>query len=431
MERFARFFCDPVKVIKLIAVLALSIFLVLYVYFQVIGGFDDEIITETSMLVSLNDTIECDACIFRDETVIQKNGDGVVVTLVSEGERVSKGQAVANIYSNERDAVLQDDLNRVERRIEILEDSSVDKKFVISDLQKIYDDISDSIFSISKNSVSGDLSSAISNSEELLIGLNKRDMIVETEFDYTDEYDDLLVEKERLEERISEVAVPVIAENSSGYFYGDVDGYEHSFDISKVDLVSIENFDSFLSAKPDDSLIESSGGKIVNDIIWYVICSFDSEDKSMIKEGRYYSLSFPENGNFEIKMELQKIISDTSSANSLAVFRVNVLPGEFNYKRFQEAEIVIKRLEGITIPKKSLRTVNGVEGVFILVGDVVRFRTVERIDEIDDHYIVSLDTNSAVEIGNDDEEEKIIKPLSLYDNVIVSGKDLFDGKIIA
>ena len=131
-------------------------------------------------------------------------------------------------------------------------------------------------------------------------------------------------------------------------------------------------------------------------------------------------------------MQLTKIISDTSSLNSLAVFRVNVLPGDFNYKRFQDAEIVIKQLEGITIPKKALRTVNGVEGVYILVGDVVRFRAVERIDEMDDHYIVSLETNSVIEIGDEDnEEERIIKPLSLYDNVIVSGKDLFDGKIIA
>ena len=119
----------------------------------------------------------------------------------------------------------------------------------------------------------------------------------------------------------------------------------------------------------------------------------------------------------------------TDSSSALAVFRVNVLPTDFNYKRFQRAEIVVEGIEGISVPKKALRVVNDVEGVYILVGDVVRFRSVERIAEKDGYYIVKLKSNAAV-FEDDKGEEIEIKPLSLYDNVIVSGKELFDGKII-
>ena len=95
----------------------------------------------------------------------------------------------------------------------------------------------------------------------------------------------------------------------------------------------------------------------------------------------------------------------------------------------KKAEIVIEGIEGISVPKKALRVLNGVEGVYILVGDVVRFRSVERIAEKGEYYIVKLKSNAAV-FEDEKGEEVEIKPLSLYDNIIVSGKELFDGKII-
>ena len=133
MDRFAKFFCDPVKVIKTIIVYALCIGVVVYVYLQVMGGFDSDIVTETAMHVTMNDSVPADVCIFRNETVSHVPSDGNIVTLVSEGDRVSKGQLIANIYSDEADSVLQDDINRINRQIEIIEESSVNKNFLISE----------------------------------------------------------------------------------------------------------------------------------------------------------------------------------------------------------------------------------------------------------------------------------------------------------
>ena len=427
MNRFRRFLCDPAKVLKSLAAFAVCIGVVVYVYLQVMGGFDSDIVTETAMHVTMNDTIAAESCIFRNETVMQNEKNGAVVTLVSEGERVSKGQLIANIYSDENDARLQDDINRISRRLEILRNSSVDKQFVISDLRKLDDDIDMAFAGIFEDSSKGNLSSAISSSSELLVMLNKRDLIVESGFDYTSELGRLEAEKAELESRIGTVATPVFAEKA-GYFFGDVDGYENIFDISLVKDITLLDFEEMTSSKPDEAL--SSGSvKIVSDFVWNIVCSIDANKARTLTEGWDYVLSFPENGDYEMQMTLSKVVSETNSATALAVFRVNVLPKDFNYKRFQNAEIIIKGFEGISVPKKALRIVNGIEGVYLLVGDVVRFRSIERIAEKDGYYIVKLKSNAAVfEEDNGDTVE--IKPLSLYDNVIVSGKQLFDGKII-
>lgn len=436
MDRFAKFLCDPAKTIKTLAAFAVCVGVVVYVYLQVMGGFDSDISTETALLVSMNETVSADACIFRDETVLGAVENGAVVTLVSEGERVSKGQKIANVYNDVDDTLLQDEINRINRRLQILENSSVDKQFVISDLRQLDDSIDGVFADIYEDSSRGELSSAISSASELLVLLNKRDLIVESDFDFTSELKKLGDEKAELEGRISSVATPVFA-TEAGYFFGDVDGYEDVFDVSLVEKITLDEFERLKRTDADERLLDGGNVKIVNDFIWHIVCSVDAEQARTLTVGGMYTLSFPENGDYEMSAALSKIVSETNSSVALAVFRVNVLPRDFNYKRFQSAEIIIKGLEGISVPQKALRVLDldieggteRVEGVYILVGDVVRFRSIERIAKKSGYYVAKLKSEGYSYLSPEG-EEIFIKPLSLYDNIIVSGKDLFDGKII-
>lgn len=428
MDRFAKFFCDPVKVVKSIASAALCVGVLVYVYLQVMGGVDSDIVTETAMHVTLNDSVSAEACIFRDETVSLVPEGGNIVTLVSEGDRVSKGQLIANIYPDVEDAVLQDDINRINRQIEIIEDSSVDSSFIISDLHELDNDIDALFDEVYYSAANGEIAEVISDSSDLLVKLNKRDLIVESDFDYSQKLEALVAEKQRLEGQIHSLSTPVLS-TSAGYFFGDVDGYENVFDISDIDSMSLSDFEQLLEKEADETLADSGSVKIVNDFIWYLACFVDSEKAATLVQGRKYTLVFPESADEEMGMTLYRVVSEINSSTAVVVFRVNVLPPDFSYKRFQPAEIVLTSLEGISVPKKALRVVDGVEGVYILVGDVVRFRAVERIAEKDGYYVAKLKTNKELfeESVNDD---VLVKSLSLYDNIIVSGKDLFDGKIV-
>lgn len=430
MDRFARFFCDPIKVLKFLCALCFGILIIAYVYHQSLGVIDDEIETEMSYLITLNQDISGEAVIFRDETVIEKPADGTVVTLVSEGERVSKGQMIANIYNDKEDASLQDEFNRIQRRLNILEGSAVNKEYMISDITKLDGEIGEIFKDIHDDSSNGDLSSVVDASSELLIKLNKRDLIVESDFDVSKELEKLYAEKAELQSRINSISSPVYA-TSSGTFYGEIDGYEEIFDVSDVRNITLDSFDEISGSKRDENLVESGLVKIVDDFIWYIVCSVDAEETAQLRSGRNYTVSFPENADFEITMNLDKIVKETGSSKALAVFRINVFPDGFDYKRYQKANIILNDVEGLSVPKKALRIVNGIEGVFILEGDVVRFRRIERIDEKDDYYIVKQKLNNELfEDETADAKTSLYEYLSLYDSIIISGKNLFDGKIV-
>lgn len=426
MDRFSKFFCDPFKVLKLLFAVLAGTVIIFYAYHQVSGGFDDKVETEMSILVNINDSVSADAYVFRDEYVLKDAVDGVIVTLVSDGDRVSKGQLIANVYADESDAALQDDINRLQRRLDILEDSSVDTDFVISDITKLDNEISEVLTDIYSDSSKGDLASVIDSSSQLLVKFNKRDLIVDSDFDFSSEKEKIETDMSSLEARISSVSTSITAP-SAGYFYGDVDGYESVFLTDSVGEMSIRDFEELTHSKTENVSSEN-GIKIVRDFVWYLVCSVDSDQLVNLKSGNSYTVSFPENADYQMDMLLDRTVKETNSSKALAIFRVNILPNQFDYKRYQKAEIVLNEKEGLTVPKKAFRVVNGVEGVYILVGDVVRFRKIERIGEKDDYYIVRYD--SQPNYFEDENSADNTPYLSLYDNIIVSGKNLFDGKIV-
>ena len=428
-NRFSGLMCDPLKVLKALIGVFLGIGIVVYVWLQTTSGFDSDIETEMAMAVSVNETATARAYIFRDETVVGKNNSGAIVTVVSEGDRVSKGQLLANIYPNAEDALLQDEINRIDRKIAILDESTIDSQYVVSDLSKVDVQINDLFADIYSSSASGKIGDAIDGSAELLAMLNRRELIVSSGGNFSSEKAQLLQQRRKLEAQINTSSNSVYA-GSSGYFYSDVDGYEEIFTPDKIENLTLSSFYELTQTQPNENILSGGAVKVINDFVWNVVCEISSDKASLLNVNQSYKIVFPESSDEEITMKLVKIVSQTTSGEALAVFRANVMPGTFNYKRGQAAEIVLDVTQGLSVPKKAVRQIDGESGVYILVGDVVHYRHVDIIDETDNYYLVSYGNSAAAFETSDDADKPVSKKLSLYDNIIVSGKELFDGKIV-
>ncbi len=428
MNKFSNLLLDPIKLLKTLIFIFAGIGLVIYLWLQATANFDSDIVTETSMLVTVNDSVDARAYVFRDETVSAKDNNGTTVTVVSDGDRVSKGQLLANIYPNEEDSVLQDEINRIDRRIAIIDDSSVDSRYVISDLSKIDTEITEIFSDVYAGASKGKISDAVDASALLLVELNRRDLIVNTENDYSKEREELIKRRNAFEKQINTNSTSLYA-TSSGYFYGETDGYEEIFTVDLVDTLTLDSFRELTQSDSDESLAASGAVKIINDFVWYTVCEIPSDKAAFLEENKSYKLTYPESGDAEITMKLIRKVTETTSAEALAVFRANVMPAEFNFKRGQRAEIVLKETSGLSVPKKALRVVDGVNGVYVLIGDVIHYRSVDIIGETDNYYIVRYGKSTDA-FEQENKEESPYKQISLYDNVIVSGKDLFDGKIV-
>lgn len=430
MKNITSFAADPKKLITGIAVAFVCVFVVIYAWFQVANNVSSGIETEPAVFVETNAEIDAQAFIFRDETVIPRNHEGTVVTLVSDSQRVSSGQKIANVFGSDGAASLQDEINRLQRKLDVFDKSVVETEYFVADIDSVNSDIKNTFDEIYDSVSDGSLSLSIDLAKDLLVKLNRKNLIVSSQNGYDSEYDALLKEKTELENRINSVSSAVYAP-ASGYFYGDVDGYENIFKISKLNDLTISSLESIADSTLDEQLVNTSAGKIVNDFVWYTVCRISASQLAGVEEGNYYKVRFPDSQDKTITMLAERIIKETSSADAVVVFRVNTVPSDFNFSRTQRAQILLGDVSGLAVPADALRVIDGERGVYVLVGDVVEFRRAYLLDERDGYYIVSTDAKDyALPEGQVAEGVLSCDRLSLYDNVIVSGKNLFDGKIV-
>lgn len=435
-KKTASFFCDPKKAIKNTALLALMVFVVVYAGFQILPSFSQKMQTETALEVTVFDANVTNGYIFRDEEPISlASNDKVIVTLVRDGDRVSRGQRYANAYIASDYVEIQEEIDVIDDKIAVLEKSSVETNAYVTDISKTDELIKNNLDKIYSKISDGILETVNNTENELLVQLNKRTLITNSGNSYTAELESLRRQKSSLESRISVYSDKMIAP-FSGYYYGDTDGFENIFDIEKLDSLTHESFKEIINSEADNTVLNSACGKIVKDFVWYVVCESEKSAAASYQVGKKYNLVFSSFSEEELTLVLEKTIKSSSENTVLLVFRGNTAPEGFNYVRKQQVNIISGELSGLAVPKNALRIINGIKGVYVTTGDIVRFRRVEIISEDGDYYIVRKPKTSDYGQLSDEEGDQTgknkpeYKYLSLYDSVIIGGKDLFDGKIV-
>ena len=155
---------------------------------------------------------------------------------------------------------------------------------------------------------------------------------------------------------------------------------------------------------------------------------------------------------------------DVSAGKVALVLKCNIISADTSQLRIENAEIILDTVIGYRIPKEALRTVDGVNGVYIKRGNLVNFRRITTLYTGDDYVVARTyeaeTSNYAEDMDLIEEEERIYtdqlsqryreepgwiiekedlfsrskmlqKPyIKLYDEVIIEGKGLYDNKII-
>jgi len=78
--------------------------------------------------------------------------------------------------------------------------------------------------------------------------------------------------------------------------------------------------------------------------------------------------------------------------------------------------IVLETYSGLQVNSKAVRFVDGKKGVYVLSGSVITFVPIEVIYSTDNYCICEVQPTGL--------------RLRLYDEVILKGKNLYDGKVI-
>lgn len=410
---------DLVVHIATIAVAAAALAYLGYHFFE---GFSADIETEYATIVTDSDVIPLDAYIMRSESVIfaaSATSGHSVGYVFSDGTKVHGGQVVANIYTG--DGSSDEAIVDLNRRIDLLESSNLTDGMTSSDTYVIDSKIQNYYYLIHQSTLLGNYSNLTKRRDELLTLINKRRILTGATTGYSDRIESLTAERALLSSGQDTIAESVEAPYA-GYFYSTTDGYESTFSASKVESLTLAEFDKMLSSQPT-KYSDRAVGKMVSDFNWYIVCETTRDSLRYFTKGYSYYVNFPYNDDVSIRMTLSNVVSEVGSDRVLLVLETERIPEDFSFRRMQPVELVRSSYTGYRVPISAARLVDGKQGVYIMIGNTIEFREIDILLEMDGYYIVAEQDP----VNDPDYASK----LGLYDQIVVSGKNLYDGKLIS
>lgn len=387
-----------------------GILLIIYLLYQTVFTSLSSIKTETAIAYTAEETISAEGYIIRDETIITSDDakGGVLNYEIADGNRVAKGGKVAGVYKSERDVEIKAQIAELDNQISNLSVVCNMDMSNVTDLSRIDNQIKTGLIDLLDSVDGGDYSSLSAAADEYLTLLNKRLVAIGAETNFSARLATLQSRKAELEAQLG-TAIDITSE-SAGYFVSSIDGYENVLGTDSVKTLTKEQLESI---KPEETKAENVIGKTVDSVDWYIATVLSFEDSLKFTEGQALRIRVPLQTATELPVTVEKINRDAASSETVIVFKCGYMNGELSLIRTQPLTIIVSSSEGLYVPNDARRIVDNQMGVFVKTGNAIKFKPIEVIYNGTGFVICKKDGE-----------------LRLYDEVIVKGNDLYDGKIV-
>ena len=379
---------------------------------QFISSVYSPVKTETAVFYSASDGLNITGLIIRSETLVTSSEGGVMHFVLEDGSRVAKDGVIANIYDSESASITLSKIDSVNTKIEDIEEMLSYNDLEAADLDMINAKATQSLNNLIVSGASGNFGNMSELSDELLSALNRRQVAMGETTDFSAQLEQLKAEKNELSASLPAAKGKVKAA-MSGYFVSKADGYETVLTCGNPESITPEFMSSVSAAELPDGVI----GKIVSDYEWYIAAEISINESLKYKEGDSLTIYTSVKSYPKLPVTVKKINISESSSSAVVVFSCNEMNSELATMRSGPMTVVTKEYDGLRVPSAALRVVDSKRGVYVLTGMQVKFVEVNILHKDDSYMICEKQTS----------DESVLR---LYDEVIVKGKNLYDGKIV-
>lgn len=376
--------------------------------------------TEVALETTVNNAVTAEGFVVRDESYIRADAAGTLVPLVTDGHRVASGDAVAVVFGSEVSARNYSELQQVEADIAYFE--SLQNKIGASSAD--VDVLEEQIYSAAESYVlamrSGNLDEYGSYEDAVCEAITSRQLSTGTVIDPTEKLAALRARLAQLQSAAG--GYTTVTADNPGYYISHVDGYENVIAYDDVLTATGDQLAAVLSADPvPESELQNCMGKLVDAFNWYLVCVLDAQTAAGVASGDRLTVDFPLTSAESVQATVMSVLP-TGDGRTVLVLQSNLMNQQYAGLRKEQVQIVLDSYTGFRVNNRAIREVDGVQGVYVVSGNLVEFKKVE-IAYSDSEYSVCV-------TPTDDNGNPQSGYVELYDEIIVEGTDLYDGKIL-
>ena len=429
--------------IRKIGATAVAVLLLIYVGYQVYLSQYTGLKTEAATYSTVSESIDTTGFIIRDEEVISSSYSGVLNYTVDDGEKVAEGGAIAEIYPTEEDAAVQNRIARIDDELNRLSALETPSDSTASNPKLIGSQISKKITSILGALKSGSMSDVTDERNDLQLLLSQRQVVTgkESSGDYAAHVNELHEERIALTQSAS-ASIGTVSSPAAGYFIRSVDGYENAVSLDGVTSLSVSDVRALEEEEPAGTDTESIG-KVAKDFNWYIACILTENDLVRLDRTTKVTVEMPFATVEQIPAEVVKINRDSETGEAAVILKCTYMNSDLASARMETLRINISSYSGVLVPESAVHfadvvghetdedgnevdvTYENIRGVYVKSGSRLRFVQIFSDATINGYAIckVSLSTEEREQLVTGD-------TIQLYDEVVVEGTDLYDGKML-
>lgn len=398
------------QVIRWIGIALLAV-VSLYVVIQCFVIFRQSYKTETAIQYTMADSVTLDGVVSFASVPVEGTGD--LGYLVQDGERVSNGTVLAECYTDDSQGLLRERLDRLGRTIDLLSKS---QNSTGSDLSVLTNQTRQALYNLLDKLDTAEYSGINDAEDDFLLAQNRLQINTGQTGDFTQTISTLQAEYDEINAELS--SLQTITATTNGYFSSTEAAPTIATDQQALDDASPLELQQMLS-DGFPAADTNRAGQIATGSSWrfYTVC--DLETAARFDGITSVKISVPGKQNTPLTATLVELTQSEEDGIAKLVFECQSINAEILSFGQETAQIDIKTYEGIRIDKEALHIVDGSRGVYVKYGNLQRFLKITILYE-DENYILIPDDGA---IGTDNE-------VRLYDEIIVQGTNLQDGKLL-
>lgn len=364
--------------------------------------------TETAISASMEDTVPLSGIAMFDAVPV--SGGGSLGYLVEDGERVTEGTVLAEIYTDPAQSTQREELDRLDRIIDLLTKS---ENSVGSDLALLTAQTRTALLNLLDQLDTASYTGMSDAIDEFLLAQNRLQISTGQSSGFTATLADLQTQRDAAAAALE--GLQTITADRNGYFISTAAALP--LDLTEDTLKS--DTAAALSERLQQEIPTTGSdlaGRIVTGFSWrfYGVCDLDTAAR--FDGVTSVKIRVPGKQDEALDATVTGVAADETAGLAKITLECRTINADVLRLGREDAEIVLNTYEGIRVSKRAMHIVDGERGVYVKYGSLQRFRRIAVLFE-DETYLL-LDPEA------EDNEVR------LYDEIIVEGPNLQDGGLV-
>ena len=364
--------------------------------------------TESAISASMEDTVPLSGIAMFDAVPV--SGGGSLGYLVEDGERVTEGTVLAEIYTDPAQSTQREELDRLDRIIDLLTKS---ENSVGSDLALLTAQTRTALLNLLDQLDTASYTGMSDAIDGFLLAQNRLQISTGQSSGFTATLADLQTQRDAAAAALE--GLQTITADRNGYFISTAAALP--LDLTEDTLKS--DTAAALSERLQQEIPTTGSdlaGRIVTGFSWrfYGVCDLDTAAR--FDGVTSVKIRVPGKQDEALDATVTEVAADETAGLAKITLECRTINADVLRLGREDAEIVLNTYEGIRVSKRAMHIVDGERGVYVKYGSLQRFRRIVVLFE-DENYLL-LDPEA------EDNEVR------LYDEIIVEGPNLQDGGLV-